>query len=71
MYDYVDGILSIIGGVYLYLILTNRLQIESRNEKIKSMFEKYKTALKIMAILLTLYGITKLSDAYFELNIFL
>jgi len=71
MYDYVDGILSIIGGVYLYLILTNRLQIESRNEKIKSMFKKYKTGLKIMAIFLTFYGITKLSDAYFELNIFL
>jgi len=71
MYDYIDGVLSISGGIYVYLILVGKLELVNVNGKMKNLFDKNKTILKIMSILLIFYGITKLSDAYFDLNIFL
>jgi len=60
MYELMDGIISIAGGIYGYLAATGKIQISKSEEKSAEWRDKYGKLLKIVCPLLIVFGVFRL-----------
>jgi len=59
LYDIVDVAISIIGGIYIYLVAIGKINISKDKEKSQQWIEKYGKIMKIIGPLLMLFGLYK------------
>jgi hypothetical protein len=62
MYELVDGLISILGGIYGYLAATGKVKVSKNEEKAAEWRQKYGRTLKIAAPILVLFGLFRLGQ---------
>ena len=60
MYESLDGLVSIAGGIYGYLAATGKIKISKSEEKSADWRAKYGKLLKIVCALLIMFGVFRL-----------
>ncbi|HZF19861.1 MAG TPA: peptidylprolyl isomerase [Burkholderiales bacterium] len=62
MYELVDGLVSILAGIYAYLAVTGKVKVSKNEEKAAEWRQKYGRLFKIAAPILVLFGLFKLGQ---------
>ncbi|MFM2588190.1 hypothetical protein [Vibrio sp. TBV020] len=62
MFELVDGVISIIGGICCYLIATGKLKLEKSQDDSANRLERNKKLFKIAAPVLVVFGLFRLTQ---------
>jgi hypothetical protein len=64
MYELIDGIISIIGGVIIYLIGSGKVRILSNKDTNESVKNRFRRTSKIVAPILIIFGVIQLGTVF-------
>ena len=64
MYELIDGTISILGGVYVFLAAIGKLPMSKDEQKSQEWIEKYGRTMKIAGPLLILFGLYRYSQIF-------
>jgi hypothetical protein len=59
--DMIDGVISIAGGIYAYLVATGKIKINNIEKKPEEWKNRYGKLLKIFSVFLVLFGVFTVS----------
>ncbi len=59
MYEIIDGLISIIAGIYIYLLVTERIKLPKEKEKANNFLKNYSKSIKVLSVLLILFGCSR------------
>ncbi len=64
MYELIDGIISIFGGVLIYLIGCGKVRITSNQDKNESLKNRFRSISKVVAPILIIFGVIQLGTVF-------
>lgn len=62
MYELMDGVISLLAGIYCYLAAVGKIQISSNEVKAEQWRDKFGTIMKITSPVLIIFGLFRLSS---------
>ena len=65
MYEIMDGLISICGGVLGYLIAKDKIKIPADEAKLEEWRNKFGATMSIVCPILVIYGIYRLGSTFF------